>query len=422
MHDFKYRGGRLFCEDVPLERIARQFGTPLYVYSHATLMGHYQRLDSAFESVPHLICYSVKSNSNIAICRALARAGAGFDVVSGGELARVLRAGADPRRIVFAGAGKTEEEISRALEEGILFLTVESLGELNAIERIAKRLGKIASVALRLKPDVNPHTHRYITTGRAENKFGLDLEQARAAYEKAMGMKHVIPVAVQMHIGSQITETGPYVRAIRKVRPLVQQLQGMGAPLRFFDIGGGLGIVYRGETPATAKKFAAAVLPEIRGLGLHCILEPGRFIAGNAGVLLTRVLYFKRGTVKNFIIVDAGMNDLIRPSLYGAYHEILPLRRSRRRNVVADIVGPVCESGDFLGKDRKIPEPRPGDILAVMGAGAYGFSMSSNYNSRPRAAEALVRGRDCALIRERERCRDLMRGERIPQFLRRGVK
>jgi diaminopimelate decarboxylase len=418
VHDFTYRNSRLFCEDAPLDRIAREFGTPLYVYSHATLMGHYQRLDGAFESIPHLICYSVKSNSNIAICRALSRAGAGFDVVSGGELTRVLMAGADPRTIVFAGAGKTEEEIARALERGILFLTVESLGELNAIERVAKRLGKIASVALRITPDVDPHTHRYITTGRAENKFGLDLEQARAAYEKAMGMKHVIPIAVQMHIGSQITETGPYVKAIQKVRPLVQQLQGMDVPLRFFDIGGGLGIVYHGETPATAKKFAAAVLPEVRGLGLHLILEPGRFIAGNAGVLLTRVLYLKRGTVKNFVIVDAGMNDLIRPSLYGAYHEILPLRKSTRGRVVADIVGPVCESGDFLGKDRTMPEPRPGDIFAVMGAGAYGFSMSSNYNSRPRAAEVLVHGRECALIRERECCRDLTRGERIPRFLR----
>jgi diaminopimelate decarboxylase len=381
-------------------------------------MGHYQRLNEAFESIPHLICYSVKSNSNIAICRALSRAGAGFDVVSGGELARVLRAGADTGKIVFAGAGKTEEEIGRALEAGILFLTVESVGELDAIERIAKRLGKIASVALRIKPDVDPHTHRYITTGRAENKFGLDLEQARDAYEKAMGMKHIIPIAIQMHIGSQITETAPYVRAIRKVRPLVRQLQGMGAPLRFFDIGGGMGIVYRGETPATAKKFAAAVIPEVRGCGLHLILEPGRFIAGNAGVLLTRVLYFKRGTAKNFIIVDAGMNDLIRPSLYDAYHEIVPLKKSARKAIMADVVGPVCESGDFLGKDRRIQAPRPGDILAVMGAGAYGFSMSSNYNSRPRAAEVLVHGRQWALIRERECCRDLMRGERIPRFLK----
>jgi len=418
MHDFTYRNGRLFCEHTPLDRVARACGTPLYVYSHATLMGHYQRLDRAFESIPHLICYSIKSNSNIAICRALSRAGAGFDVVSGGELARVLRAGADTGKIVFAGAGKTEEEIGRALEEGILFLTVESVGELGAIERVAKRLGKIASVALRIKPAVDPHTHRYITTGRAENKFGLDLEQARAAYEKAMGMKHVIPIAIQMHIGSQITETAPYVRAIRKVRPLVRQLQGMGVPLRFFDIGGGMGIVYRGETPATAKKFAAAVLPEVSGCGLHLILEPGRFIAGNAGVLLTRVLYFKRGTAKNFIIVDAGMNDLIRPSLYDAYHEIVPLKRSARKTIVADVVGPVCESGDFLGKDRKIQAPRPGDILAVMGAGAYGFSMSSNYNSRPRAAEVLVHGRQWALIRERECCRDLMRGERIPRFLK----
>ena len=418
MHDFKYRGNKLFCEGVSCERLAREFGTPLYVYSHATLMGHYRRLDEAFADVPHLICYSVKSNSNIAVCRALALAGAGFDVVSGGELARVLKAGADSGRIVFAGAGKTEDEIAGALEKEILFLTVESVGELETIERVAKRLGKIAGIALRVKPDVDPHTHRYLTTGRAENKFGLDLEQARFAYEKAMGMRRVIPIAIQMHIGSQITETEPYVRAIRKVRPLVRQLLGMGVPLRFFDFGGGLGIVYRGETPATAKKFAAAILPEVRDLGLHLILEPGRFIAGNAGILLAKVLYVKRGRIKNFVIVDAGMNDLVRPSLYGAYHEIVPARKSARRAVVADVVGPVCESGDFLGRERKIPEPSPGDVLAVMGAGAYGFSMSSNYNSRPRAAEVLVHGRRYELIRERESVRDLMRGEKIPAFLR----
>jgi diaminopimelate decarboxylase len=418
MHDFKYRDRRLFCEGVPCERLAREFGTPLYVYSLATLMGHYRRLEEAFRNVPHLICYSVKSNSNIAVCRALARAGAGFDVVSGGELSRVLESGADSRKIVFAGAGKTEDEIGRALEKEILFLTVESLGELETIERVAKRMGKIAGIALRVKPDVDPHTHRYLTTGRAENKFGLDPRQALAAYKKAMGMKHVVPIAIQMHIGSQITETAPYVRAIRRIRPLVKRLRGMGVNLRFFDIGGGLGIVYRRETPATAKRFAAAVLPEVRDLDLSLILEPGRFIAGNAGILLTRVLYVKRGRAKNFVIVDAGMNDLIRPSLYDAYHDIVPVRKGARRAIVADVVGPVCESGDFLGKERRIPGPAPGDVLAVMGAGAYGFSMSSNYNSRPRAAEVLVHGRRCEIVRERESTRDLMRGERIPAFLR----
>jgi diaminopimelate decarboxylase len=418
MNDFSYRGRRLFCERVPCERLAREFGTPLYVYSLATLMGHYRRLDEAFANVPHLICYSVKSNSNIAVCRALARAGAGFDVVSGGELSRVLKAGADNRKIVFAGAGKTEDEIGSALRKGILFLTVESVGEMETIERVARQLGKIAGIALRIKPDVDPHTHRYLTTGRAENKFGLDIEQARIAYKRAMGMKHVIPIAIQMHIGSQITETAPYVRAIRKVRPLVKQLLELGVPLQFFDVGGGLGIVYRKETPATAKKFAAAVIPEVKDLGLRLILEPGRFIAGNAGILLTRVLYVKQGRVKNFVIVDAGMNDLLRPSLYDAYHDIVPVKKSARRSITADVVGPVCESGDFLGKDRRLTGPSPGDVLAVMGAGAYGFSMSSNYNSRPRAAEVLVHGRDCEVIRERESTRDLMRGERIPAFLR----
>ncbi|MCX6356410.1 MAG: diaminopimelate decarboxylase [Candidatus Aureabacteria bacterium] len=418
MHDFNYRRGRLFCEDVPLDRIAREVDTPTYIYSHATLMGHYGRLDRAFAPIPHLICYSVKSNSNIAIVHTLAKAGAGLDIVSRGELHRALKAGVSPRRIVFAGVGKTGEEIALAVEKGILFISVESLPELELIERVARARGKVAAIAFRIKPGVDPHTHRYIATGRAENKFGLDLECARAAYARAMAMKHVIPIGIQMHIGSQITDPAPYVRAIRKVLPLIAALRGMGIPLRFFDIGGGLGIVYRDETPATAARFAAQVIPEVAPIRLTLVLEPGRFIAGSAGVLLTKVLYFKKGKSKNFVIVDAAMNDLIRPSLYGAYHDIVPVRTTKARRIVADIVGPVCESGDFLGTGRKIPEPESGDLMAVMGAGAYGFSMSSNYNSRRRAAEVLVRGRRFEIIRARERWEDLTRLERIPEFIR----
>ncbi len=417
MHEFAYRGGALCAEEAPLEELARKFGTPLYVYSRATLTGHFMRLDRAFAPVPHLICYSVKSCSNLAVLRTLAREGSGFDVVSGGELRRALASGADPGKIVFAGVGKTGEEISAALRAGILFLTVESLAELDAIGEAAARTGRTARIAFRVTPDVDPRTHRYISTGKAEGKFGLGLALARAAYRKAMRMRRVRPTAVQMHLGSQIVDTGPYVEALRKMIPLVRELLRAGVPLEYLDIGGGLGIIYRDENPATADRFAAAVLPEIRGLGLKLVLEPGRFIAGNSGVLLTRVLYIKRGAAKSFIIVDAAMNDLIRPSLYGAYHEILPVRKGRGRPVVADVVGPVCEAGDFLAKDRKIREPRPGEYLAVMGAGAYGFSMSSNYNSRPRAAEVLVDGGRAWLVRERETYEDLVRGERIPAFL-----
>ncbi|MDD5557339.1 MAG: diaminopimelate decarboxylase [bacterium] len=417
MHDFRYRNGVLRCEGIPLDRLARAHGTPLYVYSRATLLGHYRRLDRAFASVPHLICFSVKSNANIAVLRTLARAGAGFDIVSGGELERVRAAGGDPRRVVFAGVGKTGEEIALAIRAGILFFSVESAGELEAIAALAGRLGKTARVSIRVNPDVDAGTHRHVTTGRAENKFGMDLGSARAAYARAAAHPRLEPVGVQMHIGSQITETAPYVAAIRRIRPFVRDLAGAGIRPAYLDIGGGMGIVYREETPATAARFAAAVLPEVADLGMTIILEPGRFIAGNAGVLLTRVLYLKEGGGRRFVIVDAGMNDLIRPSLYGAFHSIVPVRRLRRRRIVADVVGPVCESADCFAACREIPAPRPGELLAVMGAGAYGFSMASNYNARRRPAEVLVSGARHALVRERERWADLMRGERIPAFL-----
>lgn len=417
MHDFSYIKGALHCERVPVNRIAKACGTPVYVYSRATLERHYTRLDEAFASVPHRICYSVKSNSNLAVCRLLARRGAGFDVVSEGELRRALRAGAKPGEIVFAGVGKTADEIAYAVKKGILFFTVESLPELEQIGTIARKLRRTARIGIRVNPGVDAHTHDYITTGKEENKFGLDSSSALEAYRRAMKLAYVEPVAVQMHIGSQITETGPYVEAIRQVRPLIDTLKHEGMPIRFFDIGGGLGIIYRDEKPSTARRFAAAVLPEVKGLGMELIIEPGRFIAGNAGILVTRVLYVKKTPVKNFVIVDAGMNDLIRPSLYEAYHEVRPVKRSRRKKIVADIVGPICESGDFLAKDRELPLPEEGDLLAVLSSGAYGFTMSSNYNSRCRAAEVLVHGSHYDVVRERERYSDLMRGEWIPGYL-----
>ena len=418
MHDFAYREGTLCCEGVRLERIAGRVGTPVYVYSRATLTGHYRRLDRAFRSVPHMICYSVKSNSNIAVCAVLAREGAGFDVVSGGELRRALKAGADPGTVVFAGVGKTEEEIAYALRKGILFFTVESLGELEVIASTARRTGRKARISVRVTPDVDARTHRYVTTGKRGNKFGLDPGPALEAYAMAARTGWIEPFGIQMHIGSQITETGPYVKAVRRLRPLIRRITKAGVELRCLDMGGGMGIVYRDETPATAKRFAAAVLPEIRDLGMFLVIEPGRFIAGNAGVLLTRVLYVKEGAGKTFVIVDAGMNDLIRPSLYGSYHEIVPVKKGGGRRIRADIVGPVCESGDFFALDREIRRPVPGDLLAVMSAGAYGFSMSSNYNSRRRPAEVLVSGRRFEVVRERETYGDLMRRERIPFFLK----
>ncbi|MBI1883501.1 MAG: diaminopimelate decarboxylase [Chlamydiae bacterium] len=413
MHDFHYKDDILFCEDVPLGKMAQAVGTPLYVYSSKTLTDHFQKLDRAFSSVEHLICYSVKSNSNLAVLSLLKNLGSGFDIVSGGELFRALKAGADPRKIVFAGVGKTADEIEFALKENILFFTVESFPELEEIDAVARRLGKTAQIAIRVNPDVDPKTHQYTSTGKAENKFGLDMEASVEAYRKALTLKGMRATALHMHIGSQIVDTEPYQEAVKKIIPLIQRLKKVGVPLETLDIGGGLGIVYKEETPSTAEAFARAVLPLIRDLGLKILIEPGRFVAGNAGVLLTKVLYLKTSPVKNFVIVDAGMNDLIRPSLYGAYHGILPVVNHRIGKVVSDVVGPICESGDFFAKDRSLPSVEPGDILAIMSAGAYGFSMASHYNSRPRVAEVMVRGNQFQVIREREKLEDLIRGEKV---------
>ncbi len=430
MHLFHYRDGHLYCEDVDLARVATEFGTPTYVYSAGTILDHYTRLDAALAPMDHLICYAVKANSNRAILNLLVGAGAGFDIVSGGELFRVLAAGGDPAKCTFAGVGKSRDEIEYALEQDVYSFNVESEAELEAIKRVARARNMRAPIALRVNPDVDPHTHQYISTGSQENKFGIALDQVRAVYQRAHRMSNIEIVGVQMHIGSQITEAKPFASAAEKVAPMVRDLKSKYG-IKFFSIGGGMGIIYRhalgsgsgtwwhdhgGEPSAfTVGDYAEAIVPPLRDLGIRTLVEPGRFLIGNAGVLLTRVRYIKQTGGKKFAIVDAGMNDLIRPALYQSYHEIVPAKQPKtereRKISKIDIVGPVCESGDFFALGREMPEVHEGDLLAIMSAGAYGFVMASNYNSRPLPAEALVRGDKFALIRKRQTWDDLVRGE-----------
>jgi diaminopimelate decarboxylase len=432
MHSFHYRDGHLYCEDVDLTRVAEQFGTPTYVYSAGTILDHYTRLDAALAPLDHLICYAVKANSNRAILNLLVRAGAGFDIVSGGELFRVLAAGGDPATCTFAGVGKSGGEIEYALKQGVYSFNVESEAELDLIEYIARATKMRAPIALRVNPDIDPHTHHYISTGSHENKFGIALDQVSAVYERAAGMSNIEIVGVQMHIGSQITEAKPFASAIKKVAPLVRDLKSRYA-IKFFSIGGGMGIIYRralesgsgkwwhDHAPACAgsafsvRDYAEAILPPLHDLGIRILVEPGRFLIGNAGVLLTRVCYLKQTRNKKFAIVDAGMNDLIRPALYQSYHEIVPVeetKNQRKRKISKiDIVGPVCESGDFFALDREMPELREGNLLAIMSTGAYGFVMASNYNSRPLPAETLVRDDKFTLIRTRQTWDDLVCSE-----------
>jgi diaminopimelate decarboxylase len=429
VHSFHYRDGHLFCEDVDLTVAAEKFGTPLYIYSAGTVLDHYTRLDAALAPLDHLICYAVKANSNRAILKLLAEAGAGFDIVSGGELFRALKAGADPGKCTFAGVGKRREEIEYALDRGVYSFNVESEAELDYINEIASGKSQRAPIALRINPDVAAETHAYISTGKSENKFGIGLDRAAQIYERASKMPGVAIRGVQMHIGSQITEAKPFAAAIEKIAPLVRELKSK-YKIQFFSVGGGMGIIYRralesgsgtwwhehdGEPSAfSVRDYANTIVPPLRELGVRILVEPGRFLVGNAGVLLTRVLYIKETGRKKFAIIDAGMNDLIRPALYESYHQIVPVVQpsmSRNKTEKMDIVGPVCESGDFFAQDREMPELRPGDLLAVMSAGAYGFVMASNYNSRPLPAEALVRGDQVALIRKRQTVEDLVGDE-----------
>jgi diaminopimelate decarboxylase len=419
MNGFQYRKGELHCEGVALQRLADEFGTPLYVYSQGHVVGQYESLDRALAGIDHLLCCSVKANGNLALLRALAKTGAGFDLVSGGELYRVLRAGGDPCRCVFAGVGKTRDEIEYALKLGIYAFNVESEPELRTIAEVARRVGRRAPIAIRVNPGVDPHTHHYISTGKHKSKFGISIKKAWDVYREAAQLRGIEIRGVQIHIGSQITKTTPFVLAVRKTLPLVERVRALAAStLRFLDIGGGLGIRYHRERPPTAREFAAAIAPHVRGLGLKILLEPGRSLFGNGGVLLTRVLYVKQTPVKRFVIADAAMNDLIRPALYESYHEIIPVAaKAARRKITADVVGPVCESGDFFAQNRRLAAIGEGDLLAVMSAGAYGMAMASNYNARPRPAEVIVKGNRYELVRRRESVKDLIAGETIPQWL-----
>jgi diaminopimelate decarboxylase len=410
MHYFEYREDELHCEGVPLRKIADEVGTPVYIYSEETLRRHVRVFDEAFQSVPHLICYAVKANSNINILRRFNQWGTGFDIVSGGELFRVLRAGAPAKKVIFAGVGKTAEEIRYALDAGILFFNVESAPELDLIHSIARERNRQAPVSIRANPDVDPRTHPYISTGMQKHKFGVSLSEAKQLYRTARQLPNIDVVGVQCHIGSQITEIAPFQEALTSLREFILELQAEGFTLKYLDFGGGLGISYTTEEPPSPAAYGAAVAAATSDLGLTVVLEPGRVIVGNAGILLSRVLLKKNQGAKKFLIVDAGMNDLIRPALYGSHHQLWPVRTRTEKETV-DVVGPVCESADFIAKDRDVAVLEAGELLAIMSAGAYSFSLSSNYNSRPRAAEVLVRGETYQVIRKRESFEDLVRLE-----------
>lgn len=412
MQPFIYRNNRLFAEDVDLGVLADLYGTPCYVYSRAAMEERWRAFDQAFAECRHLVCYAVKANSNLAVLNLLARLGSGFDIVSGGELERVLAAGGDPGKVIFSGVGKTDAEMRRALEAGIMCFNVESEAELDCLNGVAGRLGRRAPVSLRVNPDIDARTHPYISTGLAENKFGIDIAAAHDVYRRAAAMQHIEVLGVDCHIGSQLTEVEPFAEALERVLSLVDRLRDDGIALRHLDLGGGLGIRYSDETPLEPAQYAAALLPQLRNRDYQILIEPGRAIAGNAGILLTRVEYIKHGRHKNFVIVDAATNDLIRPALYDAYHAIRPVQERSGEAQIYDVVGPVCESGDFLGRDRSLNAQR-NDLLAIFSAGAYGMSMSSNYNTRPRAAEVIVDGARHHLVRARETVVELFAGEKL---------
>ena len=413
MNYFDYRNGSLFAEDVPVSEVAERVGTPLYIYSARTLRRHFRVIRDAFEGSDTIICFAMKALSNLSILKLFSDLGAGFDIVSAGELMRCLKAGADPAQIVFSGVGKTDGEIETALNADILMINVESRPELYRVTEVARRLKRRARVSLRVNPDLDPGTHPHISTGHRDSKFGIPLTQVREYYAEAARLPNLELAGLSTHIGSQITETSPFEEAARKVSAIVRDLRADGIWLKYLDVGGGLGIPYQ-EEPAGPAEYAAALLGPLRALGVKIIIEPGRVLVGNAGILVTRVLYVKETDVKRFVVVDGAMNDLIRPVLYEAYHEIRPVKQPRQASLeTADVVGPVCESGDFFAKERELPHLEASELLAVMSAGAYGFVMASNYNSRPRAPEVIVDGARFHVVRERESFDDLVRGERI---------
>lgn len=427
MHAFSYQNGLLYCENVALTTLAEQHGTPLYVYSANTILDHFTRLDSALAGIDHEVAYAVKANSNIAVLRLLAKAGAGFDIVSAGELYRVIKAGGNPAHCTFAGVGKTRDEMIYALQQGIYCFNVESEAELRYLNAVAAELGVIAPAAVRVNPNVDAKTHKYISTGKSENKFGIDFDSIEDLYSRAaVELKNISLRGLQMHIGSQLTSVKPFVEAVEKVKPLALRLKELHG-IEFWSIGGGIGIVYHDSLasgnpswwqqqsadtkPLTIEEYGSAIVPLLKDIGLKILLEPGRYIVGNAGVLITSCLYEKKGSAKTFKIVDAGMNDLIRPALYEGHHEIAPLQEHQGALVKADIVGPICESGDFFCQDREMPDFQAGDAIALLSAGAYGFAMASNYNTRPLPAEILVDGSSAKVIRRRQTLDDVLAGE-----------
>ena len=417
MNHFKYQGNELYAEEVAIREIVEKVGSPVYIYSHATLERHFKAFDSAFASQPHTICYSVKANSNQSVLKTFINLGGGVDIVSGGELFRALKAGVDPGKVVYSGVGKKDDEIEYALNTGILMFNVESEQELTRINDIAVRLGTKAGIAIRVNPDVDAGTHPYITTGLKNAKFGITIDQAMAEYRRAVTLPGINVIGIDMHIGSQLTKVNPFVDSIEKLKIMIKGLREIGISLQYFDIGGGLGIQYNDEEPPLPADYGLEIVAATRELGMHLIFEPGRNIVGNAGILASRCLYTKARDEKNFIMIDAGMNDLARPALYGSFHGVQPVVKDQDGMIVADIVGPICESGDFLVKDREVPMFRQGDLMAFMSAGAYGFAMSSSYNSRPRVAEVMVKGDRFEVIREREKVEDLIKGERVASFI-----
>jgi len=408
MHYFQYKDGQLHAEDIPVADLVKEYGTPLYIYSATTLKRHYKAFDSAFEGIDHLTCYSVKANSNICLLKLLAKEGAGTDIVSGGELFRALRAGVDPKKIVYSGVGKKTVEIQEALLADILMFNVESTQELERINEVAGDMGKVARISLRINPDVDPKTHPYISTGLKENKFGLSRADALETYKLAQKLPNVDPIGMDCHIGSQLTKLSPFLEALDRLKTFHAQLVELGIKIKYLDLGGGLGITYNEEEPPHPEELGRALMESLQGMDLTLILEPGRVIAGNTGILVTEVQYTKTNEDKTFVIVDAGMNDLVRPSLYGSYHRIAPVRETTGEQLTVDVVGPICESGDFLAKNRSLPKVGQGDLLAAFSAGAYGFAMSSQYNSRARAAEILVEKDKHVLVRKREVYNDLV--------------
>jgi len=418
IHDFQYKAGELCCEGVKVSSIVKKTGTPVYIYSYKTLVEHFRKIKEAFKQVDPVICFAMKANSNLAVLKALVQEGAGFDIVSGGELKKAQLVKADMKKIAYASVGKTDAEIKDAIRAGILIFNVESKPELKNIERIAGRMKKAVQVALRINPDIEAPTHEKINTGSLKKKFGIDLKTAREIFLEQKSYRHLRINGVHIHIGSQITQATPFLTAIEKTLAFIDELEMDGVKIEYFDIGGGWGILYKDEAPQTAQEYANKVLPLLKGRKFRLIMEPGRFIAGNAGVFVTKKLYTKDNGVKKFMIVDAGMNDLVRPSMYGAYHEIVPLKRSKVKSIICDVVGPICESGDVFAHDRKIADVRDGEFLVLLSAGAYGYAMASNYNVRPRAAEVMVKGNKWAVVQKRETFKDLIAGSSIPEFIK----